>query len=422
MLHPLIADLKKVKTASKKMALLSYVQRNGLIVSIAHTLANNKGEILQANARDRAYCKDHESAVYDRLILDEKRIDSIIESCMVLSTIGDPLEMYNSEKQKVTADGLIIKKIWVPLGVVASIYEARPWVTVDIAVMALKSGNAVILRWGSEAYETNRCLISLMQTVLIAQWIPEEAIFFFPPERTALPTLYEAVGIVDVIIPRGGKELIRTVRRESLVPVIETGAGVVHMYVDSDIIQNENAADVIVNAKVSRPSVCNSLDTLLIHRDIDAWFYSTLFPLLASHQVRIWVESTNKQRMLHYYPEALIYTVEKDDFFTEQLSLNLNICWVDSIIEALDHIDTYGSHHSDAILSDNPDTTALFMQMVDSAVVYSNTSTRFSDGGCFAYWWEVGISTQKLHARWPMGAEALVTYKYAVYSDWMTRR
>lgn len=397
----ILNNLQIVKTASKSISNLSHLKRNKIICDIWKALINNKNRIKNENKKDLEKL-EKTNTMYDRLLLTDDRIESMSNWCYKLITIKDPLKKYNKEKAKKTGDWLIIKKVWVPLWVVACIYESRPNVTIDLIIMCIKSWNAIILKWWKEAINSNKIFIKIVKEVLGKNWIDKNIIYNYPINRENLYILYNAVEYVDVIIPRWWKSLIENVRKNSLVPVIETWAWVVHLYLDNEINNNvEKAIKIIINAKVSRPSVCNALDTLIINKNVDIKIVDRLYKQLKDLWVNI-IEDDN-------------------NYYIEQLSLNLNIKYVDTLDEAISHINKYSSKHSDWILSENRKKIKEFYNRIDSWVVYANTSTRFSDWSCFWLGWEIWISTQKTHARWPMWADVLVTYKYIVESNFDIR-
>lgn len=394
-------NIENIKNASFSINNLSIKKRNTIIKEIWNSLIINKDLILKENKKDLKKI-DKNCHNYDRLLLTEERIKSISESCTNLCKIKDPLNKFNKEKTIKTNDDLIIKKIWIPLWVIACIYEARPNVTIDLIVMSIKSWNAIILKWWKEAKNTNKILVNLVKKVLEKNKIDTDIIYNFPLNRQYLKYLYNWIWLIDVIIPRWWKKLIESVKKKSLIPIIETWAWVVHMYLDEDIDNIINQTiEVITNAKVSRPSVCNALDTLIINKNIK------------EENIR-YILDTLKQNKIN------LIEIEQD-YNKEHLNLNLNIKYVNNIDEAIKHIYKYSSKHSDWIISKNNKNINYFLNKVDTSVVYVNTSTRFSDWWCFWFWWEIWISTQKLHARWPMWTEALVTYKYIVKSDFKTR-
>jgi len=399
--------LQEVKNASLSLIGISIKDRNKIISDISKKLLEMSEKIILENKKDLEKI-DSNNPMYDRLLLDKSRIESMANWCKKLIKIKDPLDKYSRDNSWIIStetDWLKIKKQAVPLWVVSCIYEARPNVTIDIAIMCIKSWNAMILRGGSKAENSNNILIKIIKEVLVENKIDENIIYNFPLKRENLEILYNATGLVDVIIPRWLRDLIDSVKKKSLIPIIETWAGVVNLYLDSEIEKQnfEKAINVIINAKTSRPSVCNALDTLIINKNLWENFIENLFKKLE----KLWVN---------------IFKNEKNiDFFKEQLSLNLNIKFVETLDEAIKHIQTYSTKHSDWILSDNLKNIEKFKKIIDSSVVYVNTSTRFSDWEYFWFGWEIWISTQKLHARWPMWAEVLVSYKYIIDSEWRVR-
>lgn len=410
-------NLKLTKTASLNFKSKSIDERNNIIKEIWQILLSNIDKIILENQKDLNLLW-LDNPLYDRLLLDKKRIESMAKSCFELIEIDDPLTKYDNEQLINNPSWINIKKVGVPLWVVACIYEARPNVTIDLTIMAFKSGNAIVLKWSSSARFTNDYLIELIKLVLENNLIDKNLVYQFPYERDYLQYLYNAQWLVDVIIPRWWKQLIQSVKKDSLIPIIETWAWVVHLYVDDlEVTSLENSIKVIENAKLSRPSVCNALDTLLIKKSQTLEFYRQLSKVLSNVQIHCLQKD---YLFLSQYFDSL-KIIEEDNFHDEMLSLKLQIKLVDDVQQWIDHIHQYSSLHSDGILSDNEINIYRFLQSVDSSVVYVNTSTRFSDWWCFWLGWEIWISTQKLHSRWPMGAEALVTYKYIVDSDWKCR-
>ncbi len=399
----ILEQLQKVKIASKTISNLSLNKRNFLIKEIALVLDKNRKSIIKENKKDLDKISEN-YLLKDRLLLNDKRINSMINSCYELIKINDPLKKYDIEKTYVTKEKIKIKKVSIPLWVVACIYESRPNVTIDLIVMCLKSSNAIILKWWKEAENTNKILIKLTKEVLKSNNLDENVIYNFPINRKDIVYLYNAVWLVDVIIPRWWKNLIEAVRKKSLVPIIETWAWVVHLYLDKEIWNKfDDAIKIIINAKVNRPTVCNSLDTLIINKKINKTLINKLFKKLTD----VWVN--------------IIDEVSNPNYHKEHLSLNLNIKYVNNTEEAIKHIEKYSSNHSDWIISINKNNINIFYKSIDSSVVYANTSTRFSDWWCFWFAWEIWIWTQKLHARWPIWVDALVTYKYLVESDFRVR-
>lgn len=397
-----IEDIQATKYVSKDMNIISFQKRNDIITTLWKQLWLCIDRIKEENTKD-LLMMDICDPMYDRLLLTDARILSMIQWCKILASMDDPLKKYDMEKGFITKEWLHIQKIGVPLWVVACIYESRPNVTIDIVTMCIKSGNAVILRGWKEARHTNKILVDIAKDVLQRYNLDERVICNFPLDRKYLKYLYNAVWLIDVIIPRWWKWLIDSVRKYSHIPVIETWAGVVHIYLDDDIgNMQERAVEIIANAKLSRPSVCNALDTLIIN----TW--------LGDNRIRDILRNLQNQWI------KIITTGQ--DYSKEHLSSDLNIKYVHDIKGAMQHIEEFSSKHSDCIITENNDKAELFFKMINSSVVYLNTSTRFSDGYCFGYWWEIWISTQKLHARWPMWAQSLVTYKYRVESDYCIRK
>ncbi len=398
--------LEEVKKASFSLAKISIEKRNKIILDIWKKIFEKKDEIICENKKDLEKLEKG-NFLRDRLLLDEKRIKMMNIWCEKLVKIKDPLDknILKTDEFDNLENSLKIKKQAIALWVVACIYEARPNVTIDIAIMCIKSGNAMILRWWSQASFSNNILIKIIKEVLINNKIDENIIYNFPLEREKLEILYKATTFVDVIIPRWSKNLINNVREKSLVPVIETWAWVVHLYLDNELKQEnfEKAINIIINTKTSRPSVCNALDTLIINKNLDKKFVEKVFEELEKKWVNI------------------LKIEEKNDYFKEQLSLNLSIKFVENLQQAIEHIRIYSTKHSDWILSDNLENIEKFKNSIDSSAIFINTSTRFSDWECFSFGWEIWISTQKLHARWPMWVNVLTTYKYVVESDWKVR-
>ena len=348
----------------------------------------------------------------DRLLLSKERINQMAEGVRQVSLLPSPvgtiLETINRP------NGLHIEKRAVPFGVIGIIFEARPNVTVDAGALCFKTANATILRGGKEAYRTNRVIVSIMQDVLEANDLPRAAIQLVEVlDREAVSVLLQQRRYIDVVIPRGGAGLIQRVVRDSMIPVIETGSGVCHTYVDAEA-NIDMAVDIAVNAKVQRPSVCNSMETLLVHKSIAPKFLLALDHKLEPHHVTI-----------HGTPDVLQIVkgiaVDEHSFSTEYNDLDLNVAIVSSVDEAISHINQYTTHHSEAIVTDNMKTAQHFMNLIDCSTVYHNASTRFTDGFEFGFGAEIGISTQKLHARGPMGLHALTSYKYFVFGTGQIR-
>lgn len=397
------------KKASQQLALLTEEQTNKVLRAIASQLEKDAETILAANAQDMAQAKKDgiEASVQDRMLLTEDRLADIIEAVRAIAKLPTPIG--NVLTETTHAQGMSIEKTVVPLGVVAMIYEARPNVTVDAAALTFKTNNAVILRGSSSVLKTNMAMINSIQRALIAQRVDEHAI------QLLTDTSYEFADqlltlndYVDVIIPRGGRGLIQNVVKKATVPVIETGAGNCHLFIDEEA-NPSMALDIALNAKLQRTSVCNAIETILLHEKFDA------FPLLAELQkrnVRIYADDADLQG------EGVQPVAGWD---TEFLNESVRLKRVASVEEAIEHINRYGTKHSEAIITENIAHANQFLQSVDASTVYHNVSTRFTDGFEFGFGAEIGISTQKLHARGPMGLDALTSTKYIVRGNGQTR-
>jgi glutamate-5-semialdehyde dehydrogenase len=402
------ALLTSAKDASFALRTASAQVRDHALAAIAKTLATHVEEIVAANAEDLARGRDQgmSEALQDRLRLTPERIGALVNSVSDIRALADPVG--NVVRGMTLPNGLQVSQVRVPFGVVGAIYEARPNVTIDIAALGLKSGNAVVLRGGSAAESSNGALIALMQDALASVGLPPAAITSVDAfGRDGALAMMKGRGLIDVLIPRGSAALIDTVVSTSTVPVIETGSGVVHIFVD-DTAEVTEAIEIIHNAKVQRPSVCNAVETVLVHRQIA----DALLPALGQRLSASGVTLHGDSRVQALLPDALKATEE--DWAAEYLSLDLAIRVVDSLEEALGHIDTYSTHHTEAILTGTMVHAERFLQEVDSASVIVNASTRFTDGGEFGFGAEVGISTQKLHARGPMGLPELTSTKWIV--------
>jgi glutamate-5-semialdehyde dehydrogenase len=396
------------KRASYKMPSLRTEDKNVALERIAKQLLEDEGEILQANQVDLEAGRKNglSEAVLDRIMLNSDRIKAMVEGIRQVielqDPIGDVLETITKE------NGLYIEKRRVPIGVIGMIYEARPNVTIDAATLALKTGNAIILRGSSSAKSSNIALLKSIHTALENSRVPVNAVQLIEDtSRETAKALFQLNEYLDVLIPRGGKNLIQTVVREASVPVIETGAGNCHIYIDESA-KPSMVEEVVLNAKLQRPSVCNAVESLLIHEN---WFHNfgrQLLDKLAQHQVTIHGDEQVKAA----YSDAVLATEE--DWATEYLSLDLSVKLVNNMEEAIEHINTYGTNHSEAIITENEKNANTFLQNVDAAAVYHNASTRFTDGFEFGYGAEIGISTQKLHARGPMGLPALTSSKFFI--------
>lgn len=416
LMKDVIAEQAKLaREAALKMAGLTTETKNAALFAMADALEARQDEILKVNAEEVEYFKANSTRMHmlDRLVLNPKRISDMAEGLRQTAILPDPV---GKETLNVTRpNGLKIRRVSVPFGVIGIIYEARPNVTVDAAALCLKSGNACILRGGSEAIRTNTKLTEILNDAAISAGIPEHAIEFIKiTDRDAVVAMCRMRRLIDVIIPRGGAGLIARVVEHSIVPVIETGTGVCHVYVDK-AANLEMAAKVALSAKISRPSVCNAMETLIIHK----YIAETFLPIIAKSMTENGVELRGDEECLKICPDMKAATEE--DWETEYSDLICSIKIVDSLEDAIDHINTYSTQHSDSILTEDAAAAEKFQTMVDSACVYVNASTRFTDGFEFGFGAEIGISTQKLHARGPMGLEALTTMKYLIAGNGQTR-
>ena len=416
---------QKVKTASKTLGLLTDEQRNEVLQAVADAIIAETPALLKANAEDLAKM-DKANPLYDRLQLTEQRLHDIAADMRHVSTLPSPLGRIL--KEKTLDNGLHLQRIAVPFGVIGMIYEARPNVTYDVFSLCFKSGNACVLKGGKDANSSNTASIELIHKVLIKYSIDPAVATLLPATHEATGEMLNAVGYIDLCIPRGGKKLIQFVRDTAKVPVIETGAGVVHCYFDKDG-DVEMGKAIITNAKCRRCSVCNTLDTLIIHEqrlnDLP-----TLCEDLAKREVKIHADAQAYEALKGNYPDTLLDIVSDETpcpnadgnvWNTEWLSMQMGIKTVTSEDEALEHIATYGSGHSESIVSDNEAAQKKFQMMVDAACVYVNTPTSFTDGAQFGLGAEIGISTQKLGARGPMALEEITTYKWLITGNGQIR-
>lgn len=403
-----------VKNASYKLLGVTDEKIKKVLADLAD-LASDQSEFLIAENRKDLDRMDPTNPMYDRLLLDENRIQNICKEIHQVLNLPSPL--HEVLESKTLKTGLQLKKLSVPLGVIGIIYEARPNVTFDVFALAIKSGNGLILKGGSDAEFSNLAIMLLIHRVLEKNNIPKEAFQLLPTDRSATKALLEAVGLVDVIIPRGSQSLISFVRENAKVPVIETGAGIVHTYLapSADLAK---AKKIIFNAKTRRPSVCNSLDCLIVHSDQLSELNQLIEPLL-EHQVEIFAD---ERAYASLNDHSLVSLAKAEHFGTEFLSLRLAIKTVDDIDQAIEHIQRFSSQHSEAILSEDTEEIDRFLLTVDAAAVYVNTSTAFTDGAQFGLGAEIGISTQKLHARGPMGLKELTSYKWIVKGDGQVRK
>lgn len=405
-ISPLLAATRK---ASTQLAFADARTKIAVLHRLAELLIEQTPIIIGENAKDLAQM-DPQDPMRDRLLLTSARIEALAASLHDVAALPDPSGQVLLDK--VLSNGLKLQKISVPLGVVGVIYESRPNVTIDVAALCIRSGNAAVLRGGTDAWFTNQVLVGLIHEALLSQELPADLVRLLPTDRSHVTTLLQATKFIDVIIPRGSDALIQRVRRESLVPTIETGAGVCHTYV-AESAKLEMAVPIVVNAKVSRPSVCNSLDTVILHRSQCKSFVQKVAADFIAYQVQIFADAAAFAELeAIQYP--FLHRAEVADFGREFLDFACSIKVVDDLAEALNHIDQYSSRHSEAIVTEDASEAQVFLQAVDAAAVYWNASTRFTDGGVFDLGAEIGISTQKLHARGPFALEKLVTEKWVI--------
>jgi glutamate-5-semialdehyde dehydrogenase len=416
-----VLDLcKQAKEASQKLPVMTVQQRIAALLMLAEILDNRKNEILHKNQIDvqEGILQGLSAAMLERLTLTSKQIENIAEGVRSVASLPDPLDQTFDEHE--LPNGLHVHKQRVPLGVLAVIYESRPNVTIDVAALAIKSGNAVILRGGKETLQTNAILVDCIQTALQSVGIPKESVQFLDdPDRRFVDELLTMHAYVDMLIPRGGAALHTYCRENSRIPVITGGIGICHLFVDEST-DLQKAMEVIVNAKVQRPTVCNALDTVLIHEKIISTFLPALLKRMQQEKVIMHLPAELLENCSLTSGETL-KVMKEGDYDREWLSLNLNACAVSDLSTAISFIKQHSTAHSDGILTENEDHARRFLREVDSAVVYVNASTRFTDGAELGLGAEVAISTQRLHARGPMGLQELTTYKWIVRGNYHTR-
>lgn len=400
---------KNVKAASKSLTLIKDETRNELLQAVAEAILAHKEEILAANRSDLSRM-DKSNKVYDRLLLNDKRLEDIAADMQHVATLPSPLG--KTLKEKTLENGLNLKRVSVPFGVIGMIYESRPNVTFDVFSLCFKSGNACILKGSKDADDTNRAEVKLIHNVLKQYHINTNVVELLPATHEATGVLLNAVGYVDLCIPRGGKNLIKFVQSTAKVPVIETGAGIVHCYFDEegDLTIGK---DIVDNAKTRRPSVCNTLDTLIINekrlQDLPE-----LLSKVEAKGVRIYADAQTYKALKGKYTDDLLEKADEETWSYESMSLQMGVKTVANIDEALEHIAKYGSGHSESIITEDQDAQKKFQTLVDAACVYVNTPTSFTDGAQFGLGAEIGISTQKLGARGPMALEEITTYKWLI--------
>ena len=409
--------LQQTLAASRRLVMLDDATINRVLLDTADALMSRQAEVLAANAEDLRRM-DPANPKYDRLKLTEKRLAGIAGDMKNVASLPSPLGRLLSET--VRPNGMVIRKVTVPFGVIGVIYEARPNVTFDVFSLCFKSGNACVLKGGSDADCSNRALVAIIHDVLASQGIDPAICTLLPPDREATTELLNAVGLVDLIIPRGSSSLINFDRDHARVPVIETGAGICHTYFDKEG-DKEKGREIVNNAKTRRVSVCNALDCLIVHADRLADL-PYICGKLADSNVTIYADEPAFAALAGHYPAALLQPATAESFGTEFLDYKMSVRTVASLYEALAHIARYSSKHSESIVSESAEAVRRFQQMVDAACVYANVSTAFTDGAQFGFGAEIGISTQKLHARGPMALPELTTYKYIIEGNGQTRK
>jgi glutamate-5-semialdehyde dehydrogenase len=408
--------LEYAREAARALARCDDATVRTVLYALADKALANQEEILQANRSDLSRMPESDPK-YDRLLLNPARLEAI---CGDLRNVADlPSPVGEVLEQKTLDNGLQLSKVRVPVGVIAVIFESRPNVTFDVFALCLKTRNACVLKGSSDAHDTNSVVVRLMHEVLLENGIIPDCVFLAPPQREWLPKILEAVGYIDLAIPRGSQGLIDFVRDNARVPVIETGAGIVHTYVDASA-DLEKAQRIITNAKTRRVSVCNALDTLVLHRDLLPNLPGLMREMGEQHGVEVFADAEAYQALEGQYAGPLKRAAEKH-FGQEFLSLKMSIRTVGGLDEALEHIHRYSSKHSEAIVAEDREVIERFLNEVDAAAVYANTSTAFTDGGQFGMGAEIGISTQKLHARGPMALPELTSYKWVVRGDGQVR-
>ncbi len=412
----LITKCESAKRAAQKLINVSTTEKNNALTAIADALIKRADEILSANMIDieNAEKNGTREAMLDRLTLTPERIKAISDGVREVAALNDPIgEVINMSKRP---NGLMIGKKRVPMGVIGIIYEARPNVTVDAAVLCLKTSNACILRGGSEAINSNVTIMRIMQDAACSSGIPEGTLNIIEDtSRETATALMKMNGYIDMLIPRGGKGLIKSVVENATVPVVETAAGNCHVYVD-EFADFDMAKEIVLNAKVQRPSVCNAAETLLVDTKIADKFIPLIFKELTDKNVEIRADEISKG----IYPDGVISATD-DDYYTEYNDYIIAVKIVNGVSEAIKHINKYNTKHSEAIITDSYENAQRFLNEVDAAAVYVNASTRFTDGFEFGFGAEIGISTQKMHARGPMGLEALTSVKYVIYGSGQIR-
>lgn len=414
-MESILPELQKTSREAAKLRRAPHSQRAKVLTGLAGLLTENMALILAENRKDLDRM-DQGDPKYDRLLLNETRVQALADSLREVSRLEDPAGKVLLEKT--LSNGIRLKKVTTPMGVVGTIFESRPNVTIDVAALCLLSGNAAVLKGGKEAGYSNRVFVELIHQALRQNGLPEEAVLLLPTDRKFMTELLQADRYVDLIIPRGSQGLISFVRENSRIPTIETGAGVCHVYVEKTA-DADMAAEIIVNARASRPSVCNSLDCVIL----DAAVAGELIPKLKAGFEKYAIEVFADEAALPYFQKEgfRVNAARAEDFGKEWLDFKISVKTVNSPDEALDHIREYSSRHSEAIVTRDQELAHRFLDEVDAAAVYHNASTRFTDGGEFGLGAEIGISTQKLHARGPFALEKLVTEKWVAVGDGQVR-
>jgi glutamate-5-semialdehyde dehydrogenase len=408
---------RAARAASRRLATLTTAQKDAALHAIADALETHAADVLAANAHDieDGRADGLSDALLDRLLLTEQRVAALAEDTRGVADLPDPVG--EDLDDRTLPNGMRLIRRRTPLGVLGVIYEARPNVTIDIAALSLKTGNAVILRGGRETLRSNLALVRVIRQALRAVGLPETAVQYIgDPDRALVARLLRLDAYVDMVIPRGGAGLHRLCKEQSTIPVITGGIGICHVFVDASA-DLERAVDIVENAKVQRPSVCNALDTLLVHRAVAAAFLPDVAARLAESDVELRADGDALEILQRDAHGATVTPAGPDDFDQEWLSLVLGVRVVDGLDEAIAHVQEHSTQHSDSILTRDDAHAARFINEIDSAAVYVNASTRFTDGGQFGLGAEVAVSTQKLHARGPMGLEALTTYKWIGLGD-----
>ena len=412
----MLPQFRIAKDASRSLALITDDKRNEILLAVADAIMENEKEILEANAKDLSRM-DKENPLYDRLQLTPKRLADIAGDMRNVAALPSPLGKVISEKT--LPNGLELKKVSVPFGVIGMVFEARPNVAFDVFSLCFKSGNACVLKGGRDADDSNKAIVALIKNVIAKAGCDDGCVELLPATHEATAEMLSAVGYIDVCIPRGGRKLIDFVRDNAKVPVIETGAGVVHAYLDKDA-DFEMASRIIINAKTRRVSVCNALDCLIVHKDRLADL-PTLGMLLMPYNVKIYADPGAYGFLNKSYPDNLLAQATDTSFGTEFMDYAMAIKTVNNIDEAIEHISRYGSGHSECIITNDSAAAEQFQKQVDAACVYWNAPTSFTDGAQFGLGAEIGISTQKLHARGPMGLNELTSMKFIIEGEGQIR-